>query len=173
MASALQLEELRTVLCALASLSTQRGDNRLSTGQCCTCTGAPELGCLQSLGTGGGGCAFWRGKENPAFPLGADEDSMEWSGLPVTWEVSRNAGGVRRLEWEGADKGCRTAQEEREAAWEALLPCQGQGNCGGLQLSAWRWDCEPQPFFAFFTPKKRFGVIFFFPWNPHFSVNRT
>lgn len=60
------------------------------------------------------------------------------------WEVSRNAKGVRHLEWEGADKACRTAREEREAVWEALLPCQGQGNCGGLQFLAWRWDCEPQ-----------------------------
>lgn len=35
---------------------------------------------------------------------GANENSMERSGSPVMWEVSRNARGVRHLEWEGADK---------------------------------------------------------------------
>lgn len=35
------------------------------------------------------------------FPWGADEDSVKRSGLPVMWEVSRNARGVRHLEWEG------------------------------------------------------------------------
>jgi len=84
--------------------------------------------------------------ESLAFPPGADEDSAERSGSPVTWEVSRNAGGVRRLEWEGADKACGTAREEQEAAWEASLPHQGQGNCAGLHFSAWRWGCEPQSF---------------------------
>lgn len=72
------------------------------------------------------------------FPLGADEDSAERSGSPVTWEVSRNARGVRHLEWEGADKARGIAREEREAVWEASLPPQGQGNCRGFQFSAWR-----------------------------------
>lgn len=31
---------------------------------------------------------------------------MERPRLPVVWEVRRNAGGVRPLEWEGADGAC-------------------------------------------------------------------
>lgn len=57
-ANAFQLEELGRALCALAALSTQHGDNKLSTRQCHVCPGAPQLGHLQSLGTGGGGSAF-------------------------------------------------------------------------------------------------------------------
>lgn len=41
---------------------------------------------------------------SPLRLKGANEDSMERSGSPVMWEVSRNARGVRHLEWEGADK---------------------------------------------------------------------
>lgn len=48
--------------------------------------------------------------------------------------------------------------KEQEAVWEALLPCQGQGNCGGLQFSAWRWNCKPQYFLPSSGPKK---FIFF------------
>lgn len=36
--------------------------------------------------------------ETLAFPQGADEDNTERSGLPVMWEVDRNARGVRHLE---------------------------------------------------------------------------
>lgn len=57
--------------------------------------------------------------ESLAFSPEADEDSMERSGLPVTWEVSRNAGGVRHLEWEGADK-------------PAGLPGRSRGSVGGF-----------------------------------------
>lgn len=153
-ANAFQLEELSRALCSLAALSTQHGDNKLSTRQCHVCPGAPQLGHLQNLGTRGGSSAFWRGKESLAFPPGADEDRAERSGSPVTWEASRNAGEVRHLEWEGADKARRIAREEQEAVWEVSLPCQGQGNCGGLQFLAWRWDWEPQSFLPSAGQKK-------------------
>lgn len=41
---------------------------------------------------------------SPLGLKGANEDSMERSGSPIMWEGSRNARGVRHLEWEGADK---------------------------------------------------------------------
>lgn len=112
---------------------------------------------------------FLKGRVLP-FPPGADEDSAERPGSPVTWEVSRNARGVRHLEWEGADKACGIAREEREAVWEASLPPRGQGNCGGLQFSAWRWNQEPQSFLPSSGQKKNSFQFFFFFAEIHILV---
>lgn len=158
-ANAFQLEELSRALRSMAALTTQRGSTGFQLGSVMR---APELhGSDICKASGLEVEAVHSEAESLAFSPEADEDGMERSGLPVMWEVSRNAGGVRHLEWEGADKACGTAREEREAAWEASLPCQGQGNCGGLHFLAWRWDCDPQSFLP--APgQKKFLFKFFF-----------